>query len=379
MIIKKQLAFTAMIVFFLCGFATLTYAEEPINFGVGSCSTKGVVFEADTHWLNLPEDHLLGDVTAVEIGNNNHLWILHRPESVTDAVPGKALPPIVEFDDKGNYVKAFGGPSDLYEWPDREHSMALSESGHIWISGSAYLDLDPGRGDDMLIVLDTNGQFIRQIGHRGSSQGNLDRENLDAPADIYIDNENQEVYVADGYGNQRVIVFSEKDGRFLRMWGAYGSDEFPEINSEALEGGDAHQHFAAMHGIEMSVDRKIYASDRPNQRVQIFTEDGVYLDQVQVNPGFPSPLTASGIDFSADNEQKYMFVVDWGNSSIEVFDRQSLSHLGTIGGPGTEPGEFLGPHLIDIDSNGVIYVSEVQGARMQRLIPCNTENGAVTW
>ncbi|MEQ9210169.1 MAG: hypothetical protein RLN96_10060, partial [Pseudomonadales bacterium] len=113
--------------------------------------------------------------------------------------------------------------------------------------------------------------------------------------------------------------------------------------------------------------------------IQVVTKEWAFLEQTIVNAGRPSPLTASGITFSIDEEQKYMFVVDWGNNTIEVFNRLSLEHLGRIGKPGSRPGEFLGPHLIDSDSQGNLYIAEVQGRRMQRLTPCNTDNGAVIW
>jgi hypothetical protein len=231
----------------------------------------------------------------------------------------------------------------------------------------------------MLLVFDSNGQLLRQIGQRGASEGNLDRENLNAPGDIFIDDEAREAYIADGYGNQRAIVFSTEDGRFLRMWGAYGTDEFPTSMQDLPESDPQADSFHNVHGVEIANDGKVYISDRMNQRIQVFSADGTFLDQTLVNPGHPSPLTASGITFSTDEAQKYMFVVDWGNHMIEVFDRHSLEHIARIGNAGTQPGEFLGPHLIDTDSLGNLYIAEVQGARLQRLAPCNTDNEAVIW
>ncbi|MEQ9564808.1 MAG: hypothetical protein RLN85_03155, partial [Pseudomonadales bacterium] len=150
------------------------------------------------------------------------------------------------------------------------------------------------------------------------------------------------------------------------------SQDLPESDPEAAT-------FNNVHGVEIANDGKVYVSDRMNQRIQVFTKEGAFLEQTIVNAGRPSPLTASGITFSIDEEQKYMFVVDWGNNTIEVFNRLSLEHLGRIGKPGSRPGEFLGPHLIDSDSQGNLYIAEVQGRRMQRLTPCNTDNGAVIW
>jgi len=353
---------------------------EPEQLTLGSCSAENTPdFEADTEWLKLPPGQVLGPITAVAVDDADHLWVLHRPTSVADDNSGHVLAPVVEFDSNGDFLRALGGPSDKYEWPDREHSLAISAEGHLWIGGSSSHDTEPGRGDDMLVVLDSDGRFILQIGRRGESKGNLDRQNLRAPADIYIDDAAAEVYVADGYGNQRVIVFDKADGSFLRMWNAFGSSEFPESPAEletmletTVDGSPST--FNGVHGVEMANDGLLYVSDRLNQRIQVFTSEGEFLAQAFVNQGYPSPLTASGITFSPDKDQKYMYVTDWGNNTIEVFERLSLTHIGQLGEPGSEPGQFLGPHLIDTDSQGIIYVAEVQGARVQRLIPCNTED-----
>lgn len=384
--IKKPLtsavfALSFLTLFFLSVQSAPTAIAETPKLAIGSCSSGVADFEADTEWLKLPPEKVLGDITAVAVDHNDHLWVLHRPASVSSADPEHILAPVVEFDTDGILVQALGGASDEYQWPDREHSLAVSANGHLWISGSDFRNVEPGRGDDMIVVLNSDGSFVQQIGQRGASTGNLDRENLHAPADIYIDDAEAEVYVADGYGNQRVIVFDRDDGSFLRMWNAFGSSEFPQSPAEletmmaTTVNGSGPSTFNAVHGVEMANDGKVYVSDRLNQRIQVFTPQGNYLGQTYVNQGHPSPLTASGITFSPDKNQKYMFVTDWGNNTIEMFERLTLTHIGRLGSAGSEPGQFLGPHLIDTDSQGVIYVAEVQGARMQRLIPCNTKSG----
>ncbi|MDB5676599.1 MAG: hypothetical protein JWM65_3581 [Sphingomonas bacterium] len=82
-----------------------------------------------------------------------------------------------------------------------------------------------------------------------------------------------------------------------------------------------------------------------------------------------SGITVSGIAFSPDRRQRYLYVADFGNAHILVFERATLRLIETIGAAGTAAGEFRGPHLIATDSRGAIYVAEVQGRRLQRLIP----------
>lgn len=135
------------------------------------------------------------------------------------------------------------------------------------------------------------------------------------------------------------------------------------------------EYFNGVHGVERSRDGLVYVSDRVNQRIQVFTPAGKYRGQLFINKGLKSPATASGITFSRDRGQKYLFVADWGNGMMVIVDRKAMKVLGTIGSTGTEPGQFKGPHLIDSDSKGVIYVAEVQGRRLQRLVPITQTAG----
>ena len=325
-------------------------------------------FRYQTDWLKLPPNLAMGEIVAVAIDARDHAWVLHRPRSVKDRPAAEVAPPITEFDAQGRYLRGFGGPAAGYEWPSSEHTIALAANGEVWITGN---NRDEAHGDDMLLVFGRDGRFLRQFGHRGATRGNYDLQNFHAPADVFIDDRARETYVADGYGNQRVAVLDPADGRLKRMWGAFGHAP-PRLAPSPPPppgNGDGPADFNGVHGVEKSRDGLVYVSDRGNQRIQVFTAAGRYRGQVFVNRGLGAPLTASGITFSRDRQQRYMFVADWGNGMIVVIDRKALRVIGTIGRKGAAPGEFIGPHLIDTDSKGIIYVAEVQGRRLQRLIP----------
>jgi len=324
-------------------------------------------------FLKPPAGMLIGDISAVAVDAHDNLWVLHRPRSVPDADRAKAGPPILIFDRDGRYLRGFGGPGKGYDWPANEHSLAVDGKGRAWITGSS-------RGvpaDDMMLAFSGDGKFLRQIGRPGASKGDADTADLHAAADIFVDDKAGEVYVADGYGNRRVIVFDSETGAFKRMWSAFGAvpptDPAPAFREAgkpfAPESGDGPQGFNGVHGVELSRDRLVYVSDRNNQRIQVFTRAGKYLRQVFVDRNMPSAQTASGIAFSNDAKQTYMYVADWGNACLLVFDRRSLALLGSVGGRGTEPGQFNGPHLIATDSQGIVYIAEVAGRRVQRLVP----------
>ena len=324
-------------------------------------------FTFDTHWLKLPADLATGEIVAVAVDRRDQLWVLHRPKTVSG--PISAAPPVMVFDAQGRYLRGFGGPGDGYQWPDVEHSLAVTSRGHAWVGGS--FRGARGRGDDMLLEFDASGSFVRQIGRKSASDGNFDMANVRAPGDIFFDEDKQEIYVADGYGNQRVVAIDEHSGAFRRVWGAFGKPP-PRVSPAnplvPLEAKDFHS-FIGVHGVELSRDGLVYVSDRGNRRIQVFSRQGRFLQQVAVGQDSPAPLTASGMTFSRDRGQQYLFVADFGNGRIEVIDRRRMRLIGTIGRAGTAPGEFRGPHLMDSDSKGVLYVAEVQGRRLQRLIP----------
>lgn len=331
-------------------------------------------FKPDPGWMKLPNGMATGEISAVAVDGRDHVWVLQRPKTVAEADRAHAAPPVLHFGPDGRYIGGFGGPGAGYDWPTNEHSLAVDAKGRVWIAGSYRAGAD---SDDMLLAFTDTGTFIRQIGRRGGSKGDLDTGNMKAPADIFVDGSAPDVYVADGYGNRRVIVYDSENGAFQRMWSAFGKPPpvEPAPASRTIgaaftpETGDGPQGFNGVHGVKVSRDGLVYVSDRNNQRIQVFTRDGRYLSQGFVHRNQASPQTASGLAFSADPAQRYLYVADWGNSELLVLDRKSLRTLGEIGGKGTAPGQFLGPHLIATDSKGNLYVAEVQGRRLQRLVP----------
>ena len=125
-------------------------------------------------------------------------------------------PPVLEFDADGNLLRAWGGPGEGYEWVGREHGIEVDERGFVWIGGNAD-------NDNAILKFTLDGQFVMQIGKIAPSKGSNDTTQLGKPAETAIDKDANEIYVADGYGNHRVIVFDATSGAYKRHWGAYGN------------------------------------------------------------------------------------------------------------------------------------------------------------
>ena len=347
-----------------CGDQT-TVAEAPGEQPTVAAERGVPTFEVDASWPTIPNDWVLGQVSSVTVDSQDHVWVLHRPRTVEDG-QGTAAPPVLEFDDAGTFIRAWGGPGEGYEWPANEHGIHVDHQGHVWVGGNS----GQPESDDMLLKFTTEGELLLQIGRRGQSGGNTDTENVRRPAEAFVFQDTNEVFVADGYGNRRVIVLDADTGAFKRMWGAFGNEPLdapPETGAPDQTRGP--EHFATVHGIEVSADRLVYVADRNNSRIQVFTLDGEFTTQGFINQHADSASTAAGLAFSPDPEQQFLYVADQGNSLIHVVDRQTLEVLDSFGSNGENPGDFQALHHIASDSNGNLYTAEAQrGRRAQKFL-----------
>ena len=352
-----------------------------------SSSATMPVFQVDPAWPKLPNNWVVGVVSAVNVDRHDNVWIFHRPRSVQEGMKDRAAPPVLEFNADGQFVTAWGGPSQGYDWPDNEHGLFVDSKDNVWISGSGATSTPTPRSDDMIIKFTTQGKFIMQIGARTQNHGNADPKNLRQPADVFVYPKTNELFVADGYGNRRVIVFNADTGAFKRMWGAFGNkpeDAPPSPGAEPAaaggrgaqapvkldtDGPGSPQFGNPVHSVKVSNDDLVYVADRINRRIQVFTLDGKYVKQAFLNRAGPSAGSVCGLAFSPDREQQFLYIADYGNSHLAVLNRKTLDVLYEFGIRSETPGNFRGPHHIAVDSKGNLYVAEVApGNRAQKFL-----------
>ena len=354
------------------------------------------VYEFDPSWpkIPLPDHWAIGNVVGVDIDEDDNVWIVHRPRTLLSGHEDDAAyevaqseccvpaPAVIEFDQAGNVVQAWGGPpasayrksgvgggfeiqeSRLpyktptdYTWPESEHTIAIDPDGNVWIGNN---------GGSHILKLTKEGKFLMQIGEVGVNEDSSYTKALKRPAGVVVDPEANELYVADGYGNRRVIVFDTTTGEYKRHWGAYGNTPDDSIPFKYVPGGEPSQQFNTVHCVRFDQDGLLYVCDRANSRIQVFQKDGTFVKEAWVAP---ETLRGSVLDiaFSRDPDQTYLFVPDGRNEKVWILTRKDLKVIGSFGSSGHFGGQFTIAHNIAVDSRGNLYVTEsLTGQRVQR-------------
>jgi len=334
------------------------------------------VFEVDTSWPKLPNGWVLGQTPGVAVDSHDHIWMLHRPRTVPEAQRALAAPPLLEFDADGTFLRGWGGSGPGFDWPDSEHGVFVDYMDNVWIGGSSPTSTSlTKRSDDMLLKFTKHGKFLMQIGGPDKSGGNADRKSVNKPADAFVHQKTNELYIADGYGNRRVMVLDSNTGAFKRMWGAFGNplvDAQPAAAGRGavafdVDGPGPQQFGGPVHAVKVSNDDLVYVADRQNRRLQVFSPAGKYITQAFINRTGPANGSVAGIAFSPDRAQQFMYLADYGNSHIVVMDRKSLTILYQFGTRSAAAGDFQGAHHLAANSKGDLVVVEVApGNRVQR-------------
>jgi DNA-binding beta-propeller fold protein YncE len=372
--LRAGLAVALAIVSIACGRAAV-----PETAGEGAGELLAPVFEVDPFWPKpLPNEWVLGQTIGVSVGADDHVWVLHRPGSVEENFRAAAMDPpagvccvpapaVLEFDPAGNLVGYWGGPGEGYEWPVSNHGITVDHAGNVWIGANDDKDTH-------VLKFSRDGKFLLQIGRQGVRGGSNDPAHLWRPAKVAVDPAANEAYVADGYGNRRIVVFDANSGAYKRHWGAYGTRPDDGDIGEYDPAAAPAKEFRTVHCVILSNDGLVYVCDRVNNRVQVFTRDGTFVKEAIFEPKTLRSGSVWDLALSSDPEQTYLYLVDGVNERVRVLRRETLDVITVFGGGGRQPGQFYGVHNVATDSNGNLYTTETfTGARVQRFVYRGTE------
>ena len=442
---------------FLKNSGSLERLLKQSNVYNASSTGKTPSFVIDPSWPQpLPNNWLLGQIGGLYVDRHDHVWVYNRPRTMTTDEAGlegpipdvtddkgqpinglgqvraygavsdccKAAPAVLEFDSDGKLLRAWGGPSDPEFiggkckegdgciWPSSEHGIYVDQNDNVWISGNSAAGSGQGAavpwatnkegGDGFVLKFDMNGNFKMRIGGTPKAPNSNDTHGginetplLYQAADMVVDPATNRLYIADGYGNRRVLIVDANTGKYIGHFGAYGNSPVDDAAAAAAgpwiadysKGSKKPAFFRnPVHCVKIANDGKIYVCDRGNDRIQVFDKNDPALGKPCSNPtgqtgkcGFVAEQfisehtniigTAVSMNFSGDKKQSCLYVGDNANMTIYILSRSNLQELGRLGRSGRKAGEFHYLHQVSVDGKGNIYTGEVDTAkRIQKFL-----------
>jgi hypothetical protein len=400
----------------LCTFATLAtggISDAQVVAGQVVDGNGAPQYRVDPFWPKpLPNKWSMQQVVGIWVDQRDHVWFLNRGvaalpiELVAEGNPSPALccvrgPELIEMDPEGNVVNAWGGPTFHPKWPRTLQTVIVDTKGFVWIAGEA--------NEDSILKFTRDGKLVWDFDHRPTAEQakmpetNQETSYLLNKGRFQLDEVANEIYIIN---QKRVLVYDASTGAFKRGWGGHGMP-LSEVTNDPIAGykwtggppPEEKNFVPNLHFVEISKDRRVYIGERGQNRIQVFTTEGKWLQDIYVSPNSPAqrggcgglnipnaPAMAVPMTFyqsicgtmykmviSKDPQQKYLFVADAHNDVIWTVERQSGKTLGYFGGSGRYAGQMTFPNAIGTDTRGNVYVGEVDmGKRIQKFAPVLT-------
>jgi len=276
--------------------------------------------------LPVPDAAAMGASSDVAFDSKGHLYVLSR-----------GTKPLTEFDENGKFIRAFG--EGLFT---RSHGIRIDKDGNIWATDvGAHTVMKISQQGEVLLTLGTKGKAGEWNEAAGSQLFN-------EPNDIVF-GANGDLFITQGHtpgagkGDPRVLKF-DKNGKFIKTWGGKGTEP---------------GKFDVAHGIAIDAKGLLWVTDRENQRIQIFDQDGKYIRE----------LKYAGLPCSLDIGSQYMYMVNGfaGQLLRMDLDGKVLAAVGKPGAAGSV-GEFGEAHFIAVSPKGEIYVADSVNRAVQKFV-----------
>jgi hypothetical protein len=309
------------------------------------------MLDREAQLFRLPSGRRVGSSLAAAYGRDRHLWLLQEPHGSSP----EFLPHVVEFDETGNFVRAWGGPDSVpdangvCQWPEGVEGIEVDDEANVWIFGYKA-------DDHAALKFSREGDLLLRIGERGKPGGDASRTHLNRPTTAYHDVAAREVFFSDGYGNHRVISFNSDTGEFIRMWGSYGEDPTTQTPERAFGN--------PVHKVALGPDGMIYVADRIKNRVQAFERvpgGARFLREVMIAPG--TQLYGAAFDLAFSPCGRFMYVSDGSNNRVWIVAMDSFEVRGWTGsycepeGSGNRPALVELVHRFALDPDGNIVLA----------------------
>ncbi|HZP33477.1 MAG TPA: hypothetical protein VFB23_08970 [Candidatus Acidoferrales bacterium] len=331
----------------------------------------GPHYKFDPNWpkLPLPNKWWMMGVTGLYVDKEDHIWVLNRPKDIDNTQNYAMLnpptaecciapPAIIEFDLDGNVINSWDAPQG--------HGMMVDRQGNVWI------------GSDTLRKYSHDGKLLAEAKRAPEAKVPPGKYPPDTQfivgelEEVRADEAAHEVYIVDNYLNGRILIYDMDTLALKRGFGAYGKplgEISTNTKTEYDPKGPLARDFLGHVTIGLSNDGFVYVADRRGDRIQVLTKQGKFIKEFPLARWTLNRGSAGGVEFSADQQQRYLIVPDISNNTVWILNREDGKVLGRVGSPGNSGGQFHGLHMLSVDSKGNIYTGEVQaGERVQRFL-----------
>ena len=277
-------------------------------------------YQVVENWAQLPSGMQWGVMSAVDIDSHGTIYAFKRSEPGQKA--GEMASMIMVIDPSGKFLRSWGQNTFM-----SAHGLRVLRDGFIWITDKT---------GDQVFKYSPDGELLMTLGKKGVAGDNNSTDALNGPSDVVMA-KNGDIFVSDGEStNTRVVKFS-KDGKFIKFWGTKGAGP-GELNLP--------------HNIAMDSEGRLYVADRSNKRIQVFDQDGKYLDQM-TQFGAPAAI------FITKDDTLY----------VAAGAPENRVTIGTKEGKVLDRIEGLNaPHWVAVDANGAVYVAEVAGQALLKFV-----------
>ena len=274
-------------------------------------------------------------VAGISIDDDDNIYVFNRGE-----------PTVAVFDRNGRYVRG----ANVTDQSGQRISGAWVHAGEVDWEGNAWV---VERDNHRIVKLSPDlSTVVLQLGTTGQAGNYATHFNL--PAGIGF-TRNGNIIVTDGYGNNRVVMFT-KDGQFIRQIskGAGGPDD----------AGAGPGELALPHQVAVDASDTIYIQETRNSRVQVFDNQLNYIREFAHDGWTPWEIA-----ISRRGDDGFGYIADHATEELHKISLADGSIIATWGKRGREPGEFDWVHSIAIDSRGAVYASDTYGQRVQKFVP----------
>lgn len=293
-------------------------------------------YVVDAKWPQRPEGMQWGHVPGMAVDAKDNVYIFTR-----------AKQPVQVFDKAGKFVRSWG------EGIGMAHHIQIDRSGNIWVADV---------GHHVVQKYTPDGKLLQTLGTKG--EAGRDKSHFYMPTDMAIAS-NGDVYVADGYGNARIVHFDAK-GAYVNEWGGAGH-------------GHAPGQFSTPHAIAIDSKDRLYVADRNNVRIQVFNAKGKFLqewrnlitpwgfhmtknDELWVCGSSPMQWRKEDSALGCPPKDQVFMKFDTSGKLLQLFTLPK-------GIDGLErPGEVNWVHCIALDSAGNMYLGDIIGRRAQKFV-----------